>query len=212
VRPGLVAVGAVFALVGAAVIVGLVYPGDNPTVERGASDRVADLPGGEWRSIVVTAVASSPASVMFNWTASGLVNVTWYAAYNCTPAPHTCIVLPALQSWFASTSGHWAVSGTAYSVYEFEVVSSGSITSVTNFSATFTEQYRVSERSLPMIPFIVTMAGGSLLAGVGAVALYLGLFLPSGVYGPFDAPPKDELGPIDPQDPPEPSAPNRRVG
>jgi len=71
-----------------------------------------------------------------------------------------------------------------------------------NFSAEFTEHYRSSDLSLPPIPFAVTVAGGSILAGVGGVLLYLGLFLPSGVYAPYDEPSDNE----EPQDDTAPSA------
>ena len=209
VRPGLVAVGVAFALVGAAVIVGILYPGDIPTVERSSSDKVANLTGSDWRSLAVPATASSPATLTFNWSASAPVNVTWYSAYPCTPAPHTCVTSPPLWTWIENVSGHWGATGTAGALYEFEVEAAGGPNASVNFSATFTEEYRAGQRTLPPLPFAVTMVGGSLLAGVGAVALYLGLFLPAEVYAPPEPEPPPDVGPVPREDAPAPTGPER---
>jgi len=184
-----VAIGAAFALVGAATLVGILYPGDNPPLQRTSSDKVVQLPGGQWRSMSFAGVASGSTTLMFNWTASAPVNLSWFQAYACTPAPGTCVTLPPLATWTDNASGHWTASGNAVALYEFSVEAVGGPGVLVNFSATFTEQYHAGQLALPVLPFAFTMVCASLLTGVGAVVLYLGLFLPSGVYGPLD----DEL-------------------
>jgi len=199
VRTGLVAVGAAFAVVGAAVIVGVLYPGDEPTVTRTSSATADGMAGGSWRPFVLPAYASDPASVLVQWYATtGLldlpaqVNVSLYAGRMCPPATEPCPELPALAVWNGSGPGHWSASGTTGSMYLLLVTCLGGSGVSVNFTATLVEQYLVSSRPLPMLPFAFTIIGGGLLAGVGAVALYLGLFLPEGVYAPLDP-----VGPAD---------------
>lgn len=181
--------GVAFALVGAAVIAGIVYPGDTPTVKQSSSADVVDLPGGQWRSFLLPAVGATPATLTISWTASAAVNVSWYAVRACNMPTGTCVVTPPLKAWVENLSGRWSATGSAGTLYELLVYSAVGHNTTVDFSGTFTEQYRTGPLTLPMLPFLLTMAGGSLLAGVGAVALYLGLFLPSGVFAPFDRPP-----------------------
>ena len=205
-RTGLVAVGTAFAVVGAAVIVGILDPGDNPTVTRTSSATVDGLAGGSWRPFVLPAYASDPASVTVQWYATtGLlnvpaqVNVSLYAARMC-PGAEPCAELPALAAWNGSGPGLWSTSGTSGPMYMLFVDCVGGNNVSVNFTATLVEQYRAGARSLPLVPFAFTMVGGGLLTGVGAVALYLGLFLPAGVYAPLDPPDPADDGPEDPSD------------
>lgn len=201
-RIGLVAIGSAFAVVGAAVFVAVLYPADTPTTGRSDAAEVAGLTGGgNWRSFILQASPENPATLSLNWFASAPVNVSWYLLYACNPSPSICAVIPALHNWTGNLSGHWSMTGTANAEYELWVACDGSKNASVNFSATFQEQFRAGPLSLPWVPFVVTLVGASLLAGIGAVALYLGLFLPSGVYAPyapFDTPAEgDDLDPID---------------
>jgi len=208
-RSGLVAVGAAFAVVGAAVIVGVLYPGDSPTNGRTSLADANGLSPGSWRQFVLAATASNAATVTLNWTATtgnpstlASVNVSLYTARPCPPSTVPCAVDPALYTWTGSNGGQWSASGRAASTYLLYVDDPAGQKLSDNFTATFVEQYRLGGLPLPMVPFAVTMVGGGLLAGVGAVALYLGLFLPSGVY---DAPPAWDEADLDPI-PREPAA------
>ena len=193
-RVGLVAVGAAFSVVGAAVIVGILYPGDDPTVSRSSLADADGLAKGDWKPFVLPASASSPATVTLTWVAStgdlltpAAVNVSFYSAHACPPAADPCLDSPVLASWTDQAAGRWSASGGSGSLYVLYVDVSGSSNSTVNFSATFAEQYRTGPMPLPMLAFSFTMVGGGLLTGVGAVALYLGLFLPAGVYAPSSA-------------------------
>jgi len=201
-RPGLIAVGVAFAVVGAAVIVGILYPGDNPPLERTGSSDVVGLPGGDWRSFLLPASASDPATLTLSWSATGTVNVTWYSARVCTQAPGICVDTPPLRLWLGNSSGHWSATGSADSLYELVVYAGVLHNQSVNFTAAFTEQYHAGPQTLPFVPFAITMVGGSLLTGIGAVVLYLGLFLPSGVYGA-----EGDLGPEPEERPPGPVGP-----
>ena len=218
-RTGLVAVGAAFAVVGAAVIVGVLLPGDEPTVTSTSSAAADGMAGGSWRPFVLPAYASDPASVLVQWYATtGLldlpaqVNVSLYAGRSCPPATEPCAVLPALAVWNGSGPGHWSASGTTGSMYMLYVTCLGGSGVSVNFTATLVEHYQASLRPLPMLPFAFTIVGGGLLAGVGAVALYLGLFLPEGVYAPLepvDAGPGQRGAGAGAPKPPGPETPGR---
>lgn len=210
-RPGLVAVGAAFAVVGAAVIIGMIYPSDASTGSRTSVAEVDGLAGGSWRPFALSATPSSSVTVTLSWYAStgnprttARVNVSFYAARACPPATEPCPVGPALKAWNVSTQGRWSASGASGSLYMLYVVVPDAANVSDNFTATFAEQYRTSSLPLPMVPFAITMAGGALLAGVGAVGVYLGLFLPSGVYDPPDIGGADGPDPTAPDDRPPP--------
>jgi hypothetical protein len=212
-RTGLVAVGAAFSLVGAAVIVGILYPGDDPTVERTSSADVDGLAAGSGVPFVLPAPPAEPATLTLTWeatagpaTGGAHVNVSFYSAYACPPATTPCRDTPALASWNLTNTGLWSASGGSATMFMLYVDAPGSGNASINFSATLVEQYHAGPLALPTLAFAFTMVGGGLLTGVGAVALYLGLFLPGGVYGPRggdralgDLPGERELGPEGPE-------------
>ncbi len=189
-RPGLVAVGAAFLLVGVAVTVGLLNPGNDPTVERTGSAAVPMLPAGEWRPLCFAATASQAATLSLSWASTAPANVSLYAVG--TPCPTATTTGPPLWSWSRALGGSDTATVAASSEYEIIVTAPGGGSAPLNFSASFDEHYRTGALTLPLVPFVVTMVGASMLTGMGAVALYLGLFLPSGVYGPLDAEPYPE--------------------
>lgn len=198
------AVGAAFAVVGAAVLVGVLTPGDNPTVSRTNVADVQGLSPGTWRPVALPATAASSASLTLNWYATtgkpgtlASVNVSLYAAHACPPSTIPCEDQPALRYWNGTSAGLWQRTGSAGSMYLLYVDAPGNQNVSDNVSATFVEQYHLSNLPLPLIPFAIVLVGGGLLAGVGAVGLYLGLFLPSGVYdAPAEGSDDTDLDPI----------------
>ena len=188
-RPGLVAVGVAFALLGAAVLVSVIDPIDNPTVTRSSAVSAADLNPGTNQSFVVNATSANPASVTIGWNSSNAVAVSWYAAVPCPIPPHTCVAGPALVTWGPpQVTGTWSFHGSSGGAYVLYVQASPANHAATSFRGTFTEHYRPSGFSLPLVPFLLTLAAASVLIGIGAVMLYLGLFLPPGTYAPSDDP------------------------
>ena len=196
--------GAAFALVGAAVTVAVLYPGDDPTVARSDAAGVDGLTSGAWRPFVVSG-APHLLTLSLSWTATGPapnatadVNVSLYAAYPCPPATEPCVQTPTLVSWTLKSTGGWSGPGTDEPEYLLFVSAPDMRNVSVNFTATLVEQYRLQMQPLPSVPLLVTILGGGLLAGVGAVAVYLGLFLPAGVYGPAageDLDPDERLDP-----------------
>jgi hypothetical protein len=203
-RTGLVVVGAAFSVIGAAIIVGILFPTNEPTTVRSSSTDAQGVDNGTWGAFVLSGYASRSATVAFNWSAVSAnprvppaMTVALYAARPCPPQSSPCEVLPVLASWNGSV-GRWSSSGGAQALYLLNVSANGAGNVSLRLSATLVEQYRATGPLLPTIPFAVTMVGAGLLLGVGSVAVYLGLFLPGGVYAdlPDDLPPDD--GPPDP--------------
>ncbi len=201
-RPGLVAVGAAFALVGAGVIVAVLWAPDAPMVSRTHSAVVDSLAPGDWRQFTLSAVTSSSAELSVRWTASHPVVVDLYYLFSCTnSSTGWCPPFSPIVSWFGNTSGNWTYNGSVVAYYLLYVQGASNLSA--NFSSTFTEHYRPNTLTLEPLPLAMVLAGGSLLTGVGAVGIYLGLFLPTGVYSPLGGLPPDEpwreddLGPED---------------
>lgn len=206
-RPGLVAVGAAFAVIGAGVLVSVLYTADAPSVERNGSVAVQNLGPGNWTLFTVPATSQSSATLSLHWSSSAAVAVNWYLTVSCQSASGWCIETAPVASWFGNTSGSWGSSGGAIALYVLWVQDTAN--TPVNFSAAFAESYHPTTLTLLPIPLAVVLAGGSLLAGTGAVAIYLGLFLPTGVFSSLDGMSDDFLyGGIDERDEPsEPPAP-----
>jgi hypothetical protein len=210
-RPGLLAIGAAFAVVGAGVIAAVTYPGDDPLGSRTGTVVIDDLTPGTWQLVPLPAEPSSFASLSFTWYSTEPVHLDWYVATTqpgCTQYTFygICPVKPQLAEWSNNVTGHWAESGDSSSMYCLWI-STATNTSAT-VSATLSESYAMGPLPLPMWPLAWAIAGGSLLLGVGGVALYLGLFLPSGVYrtdGEFEPGGDASLDPIDEDGPGPPS-------
>jgi len=185
VRPGLIAVGVGLVVLGAAVFVGVLDPGNTPLVQRTDPGFIVDLTGTNWRTLTYPTTPEGRATLTLTWSASAPANVSLYADQACTTPPCNG---PSLRYWVGNVSGKWTATGAVGSMYLLWVYAAVPHNGSINFSATLTEQYRTGQLTLPFVPFLITMVAASLLAGMGAVILYLGLFLPAGVYGPFDRP------------------------
>lgn len=198
------AVGVALLILGAAVVVAVTWPGSNPELTRSGSASVDDLAGGDYRVFVMPAEAKDPATVTLTWTASAPMAVSWYVAYACSSTSGWCLESAPLASWSANLSGSWTFTGQTASLYGLWVEGDGTPNETVNCMASFSEQYKAGALSLPVVPFFLVLAAGSVLAGIGAVGTYLGLFLPSGTYADLAARPKaapgeeEELPPLGP--------------
>lgn len=192
-RPGLLAVGAALAIVGAGVIYVLVEPADASHQIRTSDAVINDLAAGSWRTATLPTSASGHATFTFAWYATASARVDLYALFACKEPGGYCTALPAVASWPGGSNATWTATGSAGAMYEVWVEPVATANESINFSAVLTETYSVGEFALPLPGFAVAMTGGGLLAGIGGVAIYLGLFLPSGVYGADDE--EFDLGP-----------------
>jgi len=120
-----------------------------------------------------------------SWVSSSNVNISVYRATSCeflsysTKATY-CLDGPALASWPSNSSGHWTTSGEISFPFLLNLQNSGP--KVVNVSAVFDEQWASTSPPVPTWIFLSTLAGGIACISLGGVAIFLGLFLRSGVY------------------------------
>lgn len=192
-RTGLVALGIVLAVLGATALVAVVLPSDDPWQSHDATGAIVDLPAGETKTVFLPAEAAGHATLTFSWTADQVAVVELFATKPCSTG--ACAITPALETWPGGKSARWSASGSSAAEYEVSVEAWPTDPDPANFSGVLSESYRASDLALPLVPFALVLAAGATLTGIGGVILYLGLFLPAGVYGPLDAPPEGEYGP-----------------
>jgi hypothetical protein len=179
-RPGLALVGAVLLVLALAALVLVTF---NSTGDR-AVQRVWTIPTGslpangtEFALLQGTNVSSGQLSV--SWSGSLPASVRLYEVPGCRAAATACIQGPPIHAWPAAQSGNWSTSGPL--VFPFLVVWNTSSPVPGNWGLTAVESV-----TTPVTPAIwqtaVLYATGAALAVIGAVALFLGLFLRAGAY------------------------------
>ena len=192
-RARLIAVGAAIAIIGAGVIIAVTLPNGSP---QDTHDGLVSLPQihpglSSWVQLNVT--PTDRGSVSFRWTSTQTAAVEWYAttSYYANSTWNWKIVGGPLKSWANNTSGQWTITGVVDAVYTISIRDTSNHT--LNFTTEFEEDISNSGALLPTLPMAVSVAGGALLVGMGGIAIYLGLFLPSGVYDPDDGEPGAEF-------------------
>jgi hypothetical protein len=194
VRLWLIAVGVAFALVGGGLFASLFYLPNSPSVSSSRSVSLPVSPAGpqQWPFALS---GESHGTVTLSWTSTGPANVSLYLATVCASGTSLCPVGAPLVSWSSNLSGRWSNSGTVYSYYLLWVGSKSSTSILLN--GTLSEVYSptTSEFGIPAWPLIAI--GGILLLAVGVIALFLGMFLPGGVY----AAPTSRFPPLPPRRP-----------
>jgi len=196
VRTGLVILGSVIAIIGAGLIVTLFFLSGGPTTtshfsfdDPGLSPHT-DLPE------VFALSSSSHVTVGLSWSSSGPANVSLTPAAPCTGSIGACPVGPPVFNWTLNLSGKGSVTANA-TEYILLVTNPGP--GPIKFSAVVTVDYQAGA-PLPAWGWGLIAIGGLTLLVIGGIAVFLGLFLPGGVYGPPGEPP-------DPLDGPEPPPP-----
>jgi hypothetical protein len=182
VRIGLVGAGAVVAIVGAGLVVSMFFLPGPPTDTHTASVSISDLGAQATRTWTVTLVGASSASLSLAWTASGAATVQLWKASSCPIGGGLCPVGSPIVSWSGNVTGQWAVQGTVASVYLLTATNTGS--AQISFTGTVTESYPVPTASAAVPAWALIAVGGLFLLGIGGLAIFLGLFLASGVYRP----------------------------
>lgn len=192
-------VGVALAVVGAGVIAAVSVSVPSPPISRTGSFSLDDFTSASWSSSLFAAVPTSSAGLSLLWDSSGSMSVTLAAAAKCSSPPGWCEEGSALVNWTNTSHGSWNASGPSTSLYVLEFLSTGSSGSV-NFSAEFNESYRTTGPALPPVLYGLAVAGGGVLIGIGGLATYLGLFLPTNPLGPTD-PALEPTGDADGLDP-----------
>lgn len=178
-RTGLLVAGAAVALIGAGVLLASLSLSSGPTSSQFDPVSVPSIPGHSYYSQQLVGVNQSSASVTLIWSSSQKLIVAVYPAVAC---PHILGVCPSgtpVATWY-DDSGHWSTSGSV-SFPLFLNLTNPNATS-TAFSAAFTESYSTSSLANPTWNLFLPLIGAVVLIAIGGVAVFLGLFLPKGVY------------------------------
>lgn len=200
VRPGLVFTGGVLALLGVATIATFSFLA---TTSHNTTEFVTPplaYAGHASGATLLTGSDTGSGSLSVGWHSSSSLNVSLYSAPGCRVATVACASGPALAGWAVTTSGNWSTHGSL--AFPFLVVwsSVGPLGGNITVSGTETTDVVVSP---PLLTTLLIDGAGGVLAVIGGVAIFLGLFLRGGVYaGPpritsrsaedlEDAPPSD---------------------
>ena len=188
-RKGLLIVGLGVAIVGATFIATLVsLPPPPSQISASTLDFPYILTNSSKTSKITPADAPS-ATMYFSWVSDYSIAVSLYDAVPCAPGNRSCTSTPALVSWVENSSGDWNSSGRV-DLPVYVVLTNNGSTPVT-VSGTVVATYVPSTPYLPTWSLVALVTGAIVLLGIGAVAIFLGLFLPGGVYArPPSSPPE----------------------
>ncbi|MGP8071632.1 MAG: hypothetical protein ACLPZM_00670 [Thermoplasmata archaeon] len=205
-RTGLVVIGLALAIVGAGVTLsGFLAPvGTDSMHARLNSISAPNIQFNETRLPVIWMTNTSSGSLELSWSATYNLAVSVYQAVRCSTGSGFCTSGAAFVTWSSNTSGTWNRTGALSFPYLLSIHNSAQ--TIATLRATLAESFTVGPSSLPTWAMIIILAGGVTLVAIGALAVFLGLFLRPGVYsGPEPITPRyaHELNrPVDPLDEP----------
>jgi hypothetical protein len=180
-------VGVAVALIGVGVLIAAFGASPGPSVAIVQSvDAPLIMPGSEYQHVVPSSLQKT-ASVVYAWSSTRSVKVFLYVAGSCanqTPG-YVCPAGPALMSWW-DTSGVYSYTAAVVAPW-LVIVDNVNGTDVA-YNGTLVETYVAPPAFGAGWNVYVLIAGSIVLIGIGAVALFLGLFLRGGVYGPRPPP------------------------
>jgi hypothetical protein len=189
VRPGLVAVGVAFLVLGGATLSAVhLFPQGPPADQQTTVVQpvfVNSHGGGQQR---LTGVNTSSGSFRVHWTSTTPLSVALYDAPGCAPTG-ACALTQPIETWPANTSGNATLLGAL--AYPFVLLWSNPGASPGSFAADAVETYH-PDGGLPTLATLLIDGTAGTLVVVGAVGLFLGLFLRGGVYS---RPPRTPPGP-----------------
>jgi hypothetical protein len=191
VRTGLVVVGLVLALVGVGVALsGFLLPTNNSSTEvRLSSLSAPNIASEQTRVALISMVNASSGTLQVTWSASHVLQVAVYQGTPCSAPARYCPSGAPLVNWPSNASGTWNRTGQLTFPY---------LLSMTNLQVanatlrgTVVESFTVGGNSIATWIVVTILVGGLLLVSIGALAVFLGLFLRGGVYTePESVPPR----------------------
>jgi hypothetical protein len=205
VRTGLVVLGIVIAVLGAGLILTLFFLSGGPVNSSQISLEDPGLAAHSNQSWVVSGPTPGSGSVTLSWTTSAAANVSLWPVTTCLGPFGPCQTGPAALSWSLATTGKGTVSPSNASAYILLVTNPGN--SPLRFSGAVSVSYGPGT-PLTAWSWGVIAIGGITLLAIGGIALFLGLFLPGGVYQDPDG---EVVAVRHPSLPPEDPEPDERV-
>ena len=196
-RPWLVILGSIIAVIGAGLIVSLFFLSSGPvTTTQYNIDNPSVAPHSNWVQVISRSI-STQSSVSISWATTGLANVSLTPAAPCSSPLGVCPTGPPVLNWTLVESGKGSGASSSVSQYLLKVMNPGD--SPFRFSSVVSVNYNPGS-PLPVWSLGLILLAGIILLAIGGIAVFLGLFLPGGVY---EEPEEPSLGPFEPP-PPEP--------
>ena len=150
-----------------------------PPVTRSGAITVPVVPGFSSYAVQLSGVPQSSAHVELIWASSENLQVEVFASGTCPHGGNLCPNGPPLVSWW-SNSGTWSVTGPAAFPLILNLTNPNATSA--SFSGTFLESYSAGGWTNLTWLQLLPLTGGVVLLVIGGLAVFLGLFLRSGVY------------------------------
>lgn len=179
VRTGLVAIGIVLLLLGAGSILTLFFLSSGPSSTTQIRPVDPNLSPGAPESWVIPGAVGGSGSIALSWSASPAADVNLWPATTCSSPGGFCPTGAPVLNWSRGLGGSGAVSTSSGSTYILIVDNPGSVP--LRFTAVVSITYTPGT-PVPAWSWALIAAGGIALLTIGGIALFLGLYLPSGVY------------------------------
>ena len=185
-RPGLVAVGIAFLVIAGVVLYAVV------TLPSGSDARTtrilhAQIPQGSSAAAFVWGFNGSSVALALTWHTDLAVNATLSEPTGCRGGdPSTCAPGTVLVGWSGNTSGAWATAGAPTFPLLLLVHHPGAGIAAMSAAVTATQ---ATVAPFSTWAYVAFLTAGITLGAIGGFALFLGLFLRSGVFRPPSAPP-----------------------
>jgi hypothetical protein len=186
VRAGLLVAGAAVAVIGVGVLLASLSFSTGPMETQFDPISVSTVAGHSFFSQQLTGVNRSSASISLVWSSSRYLNVNVYSSEPCPHLTGVCASGTPVAFWWGD-SGRWSTSG-SLSFPLFLNLSNPNGTTAT-FTGILLESYTTSALANPTWNLFLPLTGGVVLIAIGGVAVFLGLFLPKGVYTRPPGPP-----------------------
>jgi hypothetical protein len=180
-----VAIGIVIALLGAGSVLTLFFLSSGPSTTTVYRPLDPNLRPGPPQSWVVPGATGGSGKISLTWTSSSIADVNLWPATTCSAPGGFCATGVPSLNWSKSISGSGTVSTSSGSTYILIVDDPGN-TSL-RFSAVVSVSYTPGTPVTPVIWALIA-AGGIALLSIGGIAIFLGLYLPTGVYRDADGP------------------------
>jgi hypothetical protein len=179
VRPGLALAGSVLLVLALAalVLVTLSPPGARE-VQRVWTVPTGTLPASGSENALLQGTNSSSAVVTVTWSATVPTSVRIYSAPGCRSAAG-CTLSSPIRSWTSGLSGNWTFAGAL--ILPYVVIWNTSSATSGTFGLTAVASVSTPIPA-PVWQTVIVDGAGIALAVIGAVALFLGLFLRGGAF------------------------------
>lgn len=215
-RPGLLAIGLAFVVVGGGLVVSFfAFAPSTPMQDLTQTITASQISPNQTQGWSLSTVPAPSGTLALSWTSTARASVTFSKARPCTSPSGACPDGPSLATWSANLSGAWRGTGPVGSLYLLTV--NDQVSGVVTLNVTLEELYSDGVFGLSTTDIAMLAIGSVLLLGTGALAVFLGLFLPGGVYrAPLRTLPRppqfSEEGEEGVEEEPDPTDPARRLG